>query len=70
MYYECDQEDFGQMNEELAHNPSKNSSPATGSVPTLTYPTDKMADYVQRSRSKSIKKTTEVKAAAEEDGYD
>jgi len=24
VYYECDQQDFGQMNEELAHNPSKN----------------------------------------------
>jgi hypothetical protein len=32
----------------------------------MSYPTDKMADYVQRSRSKSIKKTTEEKAAAEE----
>ncbi len=66
MYYECDQEDFGQMNEELAHNPLKISSAATASVPTMSYPTDKMVDYVQRSRSKSIKKTTEEKAVAEE----
>ncbi len=54
------------MNEELAHNPSKNSSAATASVPTLSYPTDKMVEYVQRSSSKSIKKTTEEKAVAEE----
>jgi hypothetical protein len=54
------------MNEELAHNPSKNSSAVTASVPTMSYPTDKMVEYVQRSRSKSIKKTTEEKAVAEE----
>ncbi len=56
------------MNEELAHNPSKNSSAVTASVPTMSYPTDKMVDYVQRSRSKSIKKTTEDKAV-EEQGF-
>jgi len=32
----------------------------------MSYPTDKMVDYVKRSRSKSIKKTTEEKAVEEE----
>ena len=57
------------MDVELAHNSSKNSSAATASVPTMSYPTDKMADYVERSRSKSIKKTTAEKSE-EEQGCD
>ena len=55
VYYECDQESFGQMKEEEAPNSSKIASAANARVPTLTYPTDKMADYVQRSRSNSAK---------------
>ncbi len=55
MCYDYEQEDFGQMNEELVYNLSKNSSAGTASVPNMIYPTYKMADYEQRSRSKLIK---------------
>ena len=69
MYYEDDQEDFGPMDVELAHNSSKNSKATTSGIPTMSYPTDKMADYVERSRSKSIKKTTAEKSE-EQQGSD
>ena len=52
-FYECDQKEFGKQNEESA--PPSSQKGANASVPTLSYPTDKMADYVQRSRSNSAK---------------